>query len=222
LETPAPLKPAVTLATGPRVRHDSRPWPPASRTHGAASAACRWRTTPQERGCSGAPARDVSADRRIRATRARGRGPGPAVVPGPGTYSAMEWAGAWRLLNRGRIAARAFGALGWRLKASGSTGRDPDETAAGSFVRPAGQDCRRQFRPASRTGMPAAVSSGQPDRNAGGCFVRPAGQECRRLFRPASRTGMPAAVSSGWRVMTRVYSRAAPPSRWSEREQLVD
>jgi hypothetical protein len=40
LETPAPLKPAVTLATGPRARHDSRPWPPASRTHGAASAAC--------------------------------------------------------------------------------------------------------------------------------------------------------------------------------------
>jgi hypothetical protein len=27
----------------------------------------------------------------------RGRGPGPAVVPGPGTYLATEWAGAWRL-----------------------------------------------------------------------------------------------------------------------------
>jgi hypothetical protein len=117
LETPAPLKPAVTLATGPRARHDSRPWPPASRTHGAASAACNLSTTPQERGCSGVPARDVSADRRIRAERARGRGPGPAVVPGPGTYSATEWAGARGLLDPGRSSARAFGAPSHRLKA---------------------------------------------------------------------------------------------------------
>jgi hypothetical protein len=43
------------------------------------------------------PSVPLPADRRIRAERARGRGPGPAVVPGPGTYSATEWAGARRL-----------------------------------------------------------------------------------------------------------------------------
>jgi hypothetical protein len=32
----------------------------------------------------------------------RGRGPGPAVVPGPGTYLATEWAGACRLWRPGR------------------------------------------------------------------------------------------------------------------------
>jgi hypothetical protein len=48
----------------------------------------------------------------------------------------------------------------------------PDRNAGGDFVRPAGQECRRLFRPASRTGMPAAISSGQPDKNAGGYFVR--------------------------------------------------
>jgi hypothetical protein len=116
LETPAPLKPAVDLTTGPRARHDSRPWPPASRTHGAASAACNLSTTPQERGCSGDPARDVSADRRIRAERARGRGPGPAVVPGPGTYSAMEWFGRAGLGEQGevRLAPSALHRIGGR------------------------------------------------------------------------------------------------------------
>jgi hypothetical protein len=48
----------------------------------------------------------------------------------------------------------------------------PDKNAGGYFVRPAGQECRRLLRPASRTGLPAATSSGQPDRNAGGYFVR--------------------------------------------------
>jgi hypothetical protein len=35
----------------------------------------------------------------------------------------------------------------------------------------------------TRTGLPAAVSSGYPDRIAGGYFVRVAGQDCRRQFR---------------------------------------
>jgi hypothetical protein len=101
---------------------------------------------------------------------------------------------AWR---PGRIADRAFGARWLWLKARGPTDRHPDETAAGIPVRPAGQECRRLFRPARRTRMPAAISSGQADKNAGGYFVRPGGQECRRLFRPARRTRMPAAISSG-------------------------
>jgi hypothetical protein len=138
LETPAPLKPAVDLTTGPRARHDSRPWPPASRTHGAASSACNWRTTPQERGCSGVPARDVSADRRIRAERARGRGPGPAVVPGPGTYSATEWAGARRLGDRGgvRLAPLALHRIGGRH-------RYPDDDGDGGASVPDLSPCQR-------------------------------------------------------------------------------
>ena len=35
----------------------------------------------------------------------------------------------------------------------------------------------------TRTGLPAAVSSGYPDKTAGGYFVRVAGQDCRRLLR---------------------------------------
>jgi hypothetical protein len=49
----------------------------------------------------------------------------------------------------------------------------------------------------TRTGLPAAVSSGYPDRIAGGYFVRVAGQDCRRLFRPGSRTRLPPATSFG-------------------------
>jgi hypothetical protein len=63
------------------------------------------------------PARDVSADRRIRAERARGRGPGPAVVPGPGTYSATEWFGrsrAWRTRGEVRLAPLALHRFGGR------------------------------------------------------------------------------------------------------------
>jgi hypothetical protein len=49
----------------------------------------------------------------------------------------------------------------------------------------------------TRTGLPAAVSSGYPDKTAGGYFVRVAGQDCRRLFRPGSRTRLPPAISFG-------------------------
>jgi hypothetical protein len=75
--------------------------------------------------------------------------------------------------------------------------RDPDRIAGGSFVRLPGQDCRRLLRPGTRTGLPAATSSGYPDRIAGGYFVRVPGQDCRRLFRPGSRTGLPPATSFG-------------------------
>jgi hypothetical protein len=38
--------------------------------------------------------------------------------------------------------------------------RDPDRIAGGSFVRVPGQDCRRLFRPGSRTRLPPAISFG--------------------------------------------------------------